>query len=804
MSSNARDVRQALRGLSRSPGFTGAAIGILALGIGACTATFSVVYGVLWKPFPYRYAGRIVVLSESCQRSSERSVSIPNFHDWRAQNRTFDSIGVAAGWNFVLNGVETPERLAGALASHDFFAALGVHPIAGRTFVASEDAPGGPRSVVLSEALWRRLFAGRSDAVGKSVLLSGERWTIVGVAPASLRLPSEQTQIWGCLAPMAAELENRGAHAGFDGYARLKKDVTLSQARADLDAIAGRLAASFPETNRGAGVTVLPLADSVAGNAKPALTLLLGAVGLMLLIACANIAGLMLARAAARRREMAIRRALGASPSRLLGQLLTESLLLAAAGGSAGTLLAVWAVPLLPKILPGDLPRADAIAVNPPVLAFALAAAVLCGLLFGVAPALMDRSRRNLAAALSENGRIGPGLPATRARGWLLVAEIALATLLAAASGLLVKSFVLLQSASPGIDPRGVLAAEVRVPDRYDDARTVAFAEEVLARAAAAPGVDSAATVIPLPLSGQGFQDTVRVEGQTGEDSGGHRVDIAMIAGDYFSTMRVPILRGRGLEAADRAGALPVVVVDENFARRILAGRDPVGARLRLVRPADRGSQPWRTVVGVAGHVKNYGAAAVSRPEVYFPLGQRPVGRLNLVLRGRSDPALLAGAAREAVRAADPDVPLYNVRTLDSVVARTVATPRFTAGLIALFAAAALLLASVGTYSVAAYGVRLRSRELAVRTALGARPADLVLLVLNASLKRCALGLTFGAAGLFAFSRFLSKLLFGVHATDPGVFLAAAACVLLAAGAAGWLPARRAARVDPAQALRHQ
>ncbi|HEX5760842.1 MAG TPA: ABC transporter permease, partial [Thermoanaerobaculia bacterium] len=795
-----QDIRFALRSLRRSPGHTAAALLALALGIGANAAIFSVVYGVLLEPLPYPSPERLVMLIDSNPtRGFDRfSSSPPNFVDWRDQSRSFSGMAALTRANPSLTGggVE-PERLEGAQVSAGFFETLGVPPALGRGIGAADDRPGAPKVAVLSHGLWRRRFGADPAIVGRAVELDGSPHTVVGIAAEGFQFPS-RVEVWQ---PLALEItpDMRGAH--FVGVAaRLKPGVSLERAQAEMSVIAGRLEKQYPDSNTGWGVNVIPTRELVVEDVRPALLVLMATVAVVLLIACANVANLLLARMASREREVAIRTALGAGRGRLIRQFLTESVLLALAGGALGLLLALWGVRALVAMNADNIPRAAEIGLEPPVLLFTLALAVLTGLVFGLVPAL-HAARPDLQGSLKEGGRgAGTGVRARSARGALVVVEVALTLVLLVSAGLLLRSFAGLSGVSPGFETAGVLTLEVNLPEsRYPDeeeegesSKVAAFYDQVLADVRAIPGVRSAGAGYPLPLGGSGFVLAFVVEGRPepppGQEPNSH---IRFVTPGYLETMSIPLLRGRRLLASDREGALPVMVVNRTMAEKTWPGEEALGKRLTFGDPEDEDVE-WRTVVGVVGDVRHEALATEPAAETYVPIGQAPSSAATLVVRTDGDPMRLAAPVREAVRRADPDLPVFAVLPLAEVVAQSLAEQRFRTILLALFAGLALVLASVGVYGVISYGVTQRRHEMGLRMALGARREQVQRLVVGQGLRLVLTGAAVGLVGAFLATRLLASFLYGVRATDPLTFAAVPALLAGVALFASWLPARRA------------
>jgi predicted permease len=811
MSTFGQDLRYGVRMLVSGGPVTLVAIVTLALAIGANTAIFSIVNGILLEPLPYERPDELVFVGE---RHGDRPISVSwlNYDDWKTFNRVFSEMGAtnAVFLNLTRRNAE-PERLLGARVTASYFRTLGVEPLVGRTFTEREDNVGGEPVIILSEGAWHRLFGGDPSIVGRALTLSGATYTIIGVMPAPFVIQNPPIEAWISLGRIRDVMGPRSNHNGSSVVARLKPGVTLEQARTDMDAIAARLAKEYPATNRDIGVVVEPLHARVVGqDLTRALLVLLGAVAFVLLIACANVANLLLSRGSARHREIAVRTALGASRMRLLRQLLTESVLLAAAGGIAGVLLGSWGLRALLAAVPDNLARVDAVRIDAATLAFASTITLLTGILFGLAPAL-HVAKVDLNETLKEGGRsASKGARAHRVRSALIVAQVALSLVLLIGAGLMLRSFAELQAANPGVNPHGVVAAGVALSGpRYvaQDAQRQ-FVRRVMERLESMPGVEGAGAIVPLPLSGNGWQTTFVVEGRPEPEPGQYPgMDIARITPNYFHSMGVRLLQGRAFTWHDDENASPVAIVDETFARTWFANADPIGKRIKI----DAGHPPpgepppaWRVVVGVVNHVKNYGVDEESRVEVYVPFLQRTVTSLNLVVKGSGDAATLGQAMRQAVRETDPTLPVFAVRTMDEYLARTLTSKRLVMLVLGLFASVALTLAAVGIYGVMSYAVAQRIPEIGIRMALGAHPRDVLRLVVGEGMLLTVGGLALGLAGAYWLTRMLSTLLFGVNARDAATFGGVAMLLATVALLATWIPARRAARVDPLLALRHE
>jgi putative ABC transport system permease protein len=804
-----QDVRYAVRTLLKSPGFTLVAVVALALGIGANTAIFSVVKAVLLSPLPYPEPERLVWVREINPGADimDEPASAPNFNDWRTQGRSFDGMAAFANaGGTITDGDREPERVPAMATSANFFQIVGVAPALGRGFLPEEEAAGKNRVVVLSHGLWQRRFGARPDVLGQQITISGNPHTVVGVAAPGFKTPvsgPKPPELWFPLAFNFDESRRRSDFLSVVG--RLKPGATVEQARAELEGIAARLAAERPSTNAGWSVKVEPLHERVVGNVRQALWVLMGVVGFLLLISCANVANLLLARAAGRRQEIAVRTALGARRGRLVRQFLTESLLLGLAGGGLGLVLAAWGVEVLVALSPGNIPRLEEVGLDARVLAFTFGVSALTGVLFGLLPAL-SASKADVSVSLKEGGSRGStaGAGARRLRATLVVAEIAITVVLLAGAGLMVRSFMAIQSVDPGFRPERVLTFDFALPAaKYkEDPQIVGFAEQLTARAAALPGVERAALVDALPLSGGGSVLAFVIEGRPPlPPEQVQDAQVFVVTPDYFEVLGIGHVRGERLTERHREGTPDVAVINEAMARRFWPGEDPVGKRLNLGNPENT---PWVTVIGIVRDTRHSGLDKEPYPQMYGPAAQFPRRAMTLVARTSGDPTGLAPALRRELAAIDPDLPLYNVRTMEQVMSDSISRRRFQMVLIAAFAGVGLLLAAVGIYGVISYSVAQRRHEIGVRMALGARAADILKLVVGQGLGLTLAGVGVGLAGAFALTRVLASLLYGVTATDPLTFACVALALLGVALLACLLPARRATKVDPMVALRYE
>jgi putative ABC transport system permease protein len=801
-----RDLRYALRTLVRQPGFSIAVVLTLALAIGANTAIFSIVNGVLLRHLPYPNDGQLMTVWTRMANGEHETASMPDYVDWKAQNSSFSQMTAYANSNdnLAAPGAD-PERVPSARVIADYFTTLGVRPAAGRWFVPDEFVFGSHRVVVLSHALWVRRFGANPGIIGQSITLNARPYTVVGVAPESARLPA-RAQLWAPFSvdPSSPPQSRRGDFLSV--VARLKPGISQARAQSDMDAIGRRLAAAYPATNARVGVLVISLHDQLVGQIRPALLVFSGAVALVLLIACANVANLLLARATAREREMAVRAALGAGRRRLVRQMLTESLVLAVAGGLLGLALAWWGVQGLKAAAPPTLPRLDEVGLDPVALAFTAVAVVVTGFLFGIAPALRG-SGYALQSTLVAGGRAGiGGGSGERLRAVLVVAQVALALVLLVGSGLLVRTFARLQQVDLGFDSGHVLTAQVVLPGvKYDnDARMLSFFNSLRDRLTATPGVAVAGFVSDVPLAGGYDYLSFDIVGQPAPQPGQSSPDAvsSVATTEYFSAMRIPLLSGRLFTPSDGPNAPRVVVVNKELAQKAFAGRDPIGQRITFGNLAD--STSWLTIVGVVGSTRLEGVGLETYAQAFRPLTQTPVPYVYVVARTTGDPLALTGAVRREVVALDPTLPIASIQSMDQRAASSVAQFKLNSIIVTLFAGVALLLASIGIYAVISYAVAQRTREIGIRMALGAASADVLKLVVRDGMAPAVIGVTLGAVGAFGVTRLMRSLLYGVSATDPVVFGVVATALVLVALGACWVPARRAARVDPNVALRNE
>jgi len=814
----AQDLRYGLRILVKAPGFTAVAVLTLALGIGANTAIFSVVNGVLFNPLPYPHPEQLVTLSESKPNFATGSISLPNFLDWQRENHTFSGMAMSRGYLVNLTGRGEPEQLRARFITSDLFSVLGVTPLLGRVFAPGEDRIGGAPIALISEGLWRRKLAASPSALGQTVALDGTGYTVVGVIPASFKLTLGSFNSIDVYLPVGQWnnplLPTRGAGLGFHGIGRLKPGVTIEQARADLAAISQSLAATYPDTNKGIGATMFPLKQDMVHDVRVLLFVLLGAVGFVLLISCVNVANLMLARSSARRREFAVRTALGAGQGRLVRQLLTESLLLSLVGGGLGLLLAAWGTQAALRRLPAGLPRAGEVGLDGRVLLFTSIVTLACGLFFGLAPALRG-ARTNLHDTLKEGGRGESGVR-HRAQGVLVVAEMALALVLLISAGLMLRSLQALWNVNPGFNSHNVLSFGVALPPSM----RIATADGIRA---ALRNVDQQIKAVPgvtavslswgaLPLGGDD-EDLFWIESQP-KPATENEMKMALsyvVQEDYLRVMGVPLERGRFFTAHDNETAPHVAVIDDVFAKQYFGDQDPIGQR--IVVPNKGGSAE---IIGIVGHVKQWGLdrddTESLRAQLYVPYMQLPDAAMRLSWNGtgvllRYQPAAAATvgeSVRSAVHSISSGHLMTETQTMDEIIANSLNARRFSMLLLGVFAFVALGLAVVGIYGVVSYLVGRRTQEIGIRIALGARSPDVLRMILSEGMKMTLLGVAIGFLAALALTRVMASMLFGVSTTDPITFSGVALLLAFVAAGACYIPARRATRVDPMLALRHE
>jgi putative ABC transport system permease protein len=798
-----QDLRYGWRMLLRQPGFTLVAVFTLALGIGANTTIFSFVNGILLRSLPYPQPERLVLLDETALKRGITSmgVSFPNYLDWREQNRVFEDIAAYDTSSLALTGSGEPEQIQGAGIAHGLFEILHVSPLMGRTFTEEEDRPKHDTVVILSHGLWQRRFGGDPGIIGQSILLNARPFTVIAVMPPDFRFP-EVAEYWVPLA-LDTQMYTRNDH-GLEAVARLKDGISIAQARAEMNDLAERIEQQNPVTNEGMGVSVTGMHQALAGDYRQALVILLSVVGCVLLVACANVANLMLVRATTRQKELAIRAALGARRWRIVRQLLTESLLLGAAGGALGLLMAVWGLDLLLAAIPIKLPFWMKFGLDLRVLGFTFGVSLLTGLGFGILPAL-QASRTNLNDTLKEGGRSAASTGRQRSRSLFVVAEIALSLVLLVGAGLMMRSFLRLQSVNPGLNPAGVMTMRINLPRlKYtEETRRADYYRQLMERLRALPGVDAAGAVSTLPLSGNTWGRSLTVEGFPVLSVGqAPLIQHNVITPGYFRTLGIPLLEGRDFTDADIENGPKITIIDERIAREYWPNESAIGKRIRFGPP--EGNEPWHTIVGVVGAVRHERLEATTRNSVYLPHTEIPTGRMSLVVRTAAKPELLIEPVRGQIRELDPDLPITNVRTMGEVVARSVWQPRLYTILFGIFAAVALLLAAVGLYGVMAYTVTIRTHEIGLRMALGAQAGDVLKLIAGQGIKLVMIGVATGLGAALLLTRLMSSLLFSTSASDPLTFTGIAVLLTMVALLACWIPARRATKVDPMVALRYE
>lgn len=807
-----RDLRFAIRQLCKSPGFAITAIITLALGIGATTAIFSLVNAVILRPLPFPEQNRLMWVQELDRSAIPTTLSYPDYFDWRAQNHSFSGLASYRHTSFTLTGRGPAEHLNGEIVSANFFRVLGVNPVVGRGFLPEEEKAGA-HITVLSYGLWQSKFGGARDVIGRTIKLDGASYTVAGIMPAQFEFPIENPApaLWATLADDAISdspppiTQQRGADILYV-IGRLRPRVSIPQAREDLTLIAKRLAAQFPDTNKAyTRAFVQPELDNLVGNTRPALRVLFAAVTLLLLIACANIAGLLLARVSRRRSEMAVRISIGASRGEILRQILVESVVLSICGGVLGVALSSGLLKASLRFVPQNLPRMNGISLDGTVLVFVLAVSLATALLFGVAPAFR-MSRMEPALALREGSRnITTGRGQNRLHMWLVVAETALGLILLIASGLLMRSFVRVLEVNPGFDARNVLTARLTLPEpRYTREKKIEFIRELISRVQNLPGVESTSGGVPMPLSNSNIGISFAIEGRPVAPGDEPSEETNLVTADFFSTMRIPVLRGRTFTARDDTNSKPVVIINEQFAQKYFPGEDPIGKRMKPDLGDGVIKSPMREIVGVVGNVKRTGLTADVDAELYLPWEQAVITTPTICIRTATNPASIIRPLRATVAQIDKDVPLFRVATLENSVYQAAAEPRFHTMLLALFATLALALSAVGLYAVLSYMVAQRTPEIGVRMAMGAQSGDVLELILRRGIALAAAGLALGIAASAVLTKFLSGMLYGIGRFDVITFAAATAVLLIISMIASGVPAYRAARLDPVTTLREQ
>ena len=816
------DIRYGLRQLWKHPAFTIIAVLTLALGIGANTAIFSVVNAVLLKPLPFPTPDQLIAfgMTDTRQKSQTElgSLSYPDYFDFRDQNRTLSSSAVYHDRTFALTSEEGATSVRGVKASAEFFDVLGIKPKIGRTFARDdEQGGGGPGGfkVIITHDFWQKHFGGDANVLGRTVMLDRRQHTVIGVMPAGFQFPisTDPIDFYVTIAEDAAnpdgskpQTQQRGSHS-LEAIGRLKPGLTVAQAQADLEAIAAALAKQYPESNTHFGVASKPLREEMVGDVRTALYILFGAVVCVLLIANANVANLLLARASARGKEIALRAAMGASRGRIIRQLLTESLLLSGLGGAFGLLIAQWGTEALIETVPQNIPRIGNIQLDASVLGFTLLVSLATGVIFGLVPA-WQASHVDLNSSLKSGTRTGGGGEGKgRVRNALIMAEVALALVLLISAGLLIQSFARLGRVQPGLRTERLLTARISLPEvAYPKNENItAFIDQLLSRIRALPGVESASTIVPLPLTGSNMVTSFDIEERPLPDGQRAGAPVRVIATDYFKTMGIPVRQGRVFDEKDRFESAPVVIVNERFANKYFPGQNVVGKRIMPGFSADDSGEKMREIVGVVGNVKHLSLRNEDSPEMYLPDTQIPFNIPSLVIRTSvSNPNALTNSVRKELAALDATIPLTSVRVFDEYISRSLARPRFNTLLLSIFAGTALLLTAIGIYGVMAYSVSQRTNEIGIRIALGAGKSSIFRLIVGQAMTLVGISLVVGLAGAFAATRLLNSLLFGVGASDPMTFVAIVLLVSAVAFIAAWLPARRATRVDPIIALRSE
>ncbi len=800
------DIRYSLRALFKNRGFTIAAIVTLALGIGANTAIFSVVNAVLLRPLPFAEPERLVIVGESLpdEKTIEYEISYPNLRELQSQNQSFEQVAAFGMNEAVLRGHEEPATISTMLVTANFFSLLGARPAQGRAFLESEDRPGGDAVVVVSHSFWQQRFGGDPDFIGKTITLDDEPFTVVGIMPADFKLPDERTELWQAVGRMADQpfMRNRAVHY-LSGLARLKPQVSMAQARAELETIAARLQEQYRNEDPGHGLRLVSMQERLVGDLRLALVVLFGAVAFLLLIACMNVANLQLTRAATRHKELAIRAALGANRFRLLRQLLTENLLLALLGGTIGVLLALWGVDALVQQLPDAFPRAKEIGVDKVVLSFAFLTSLVSGVVFGLVPAL-KASKTDVNEALKETAGKGILSGQSKLRNALIIAEVALSLVLLIGAGLMIKSFWRLTHVNPGFQPDHLLTMTVSLPATKYEKREqmVNFYQQLPERLEAIPGVQAVSAVNALPISGGDSHGELTIEGRPFNPGEAPAASYRRILPNYFRALGVALLAGREFDARDEGGAPDVTIINETMARRFWGKPETaIGQRIK-VGPAER--EPWLTVVGVVGDVKHEALSAEPDFATFEPLSKRPRLTMNLLVRTTIEPTSAIASVRNELKAAESDLLIEKFTTMSERISKSVAPQRLNTILLGLFAAVALLAAAIGVFGVLAFSVTQRTQEIGIRIALGAKPRDVLTMIIGQGMRLVGAGLALGLITAYGLTTLMEKLLFNVSPTDLVTFIAISLILTGVALVACLVPARRATKVDPMVALRYE